>query len=68
MDIFCTDLDQTLIYSYKHEIGKAKRCVDLSGAGGFVSDRKDVLVIIRVTKTDRYRSGDDKNYGAISAD
>lgn len=29
MDIFCTDLDQTLIYSYKHEIGKAKRCVEI---------------------------------------
>lgn len=29
MDILCTDLDQTLIYSYKHEIGKEKRCVEL---------------------------------------
>ena len=29
MVLFCTDLDQTLIYSYKHEIGSRKRCVEL---------------------------------------
>lgn len=29
MDIFCTDLDQTLIYSHKYEIGNEKRCVEL---------------------------------------
>lgn len=27
--IFCTDLDNTLIYSYKHDIGKEKKCVEL---------------------------------------
>lgn len=29
MVLFCTDLDQTLIYSYKHEIGDRKRCVEI---------------------------------------
>ncbi len=29
MDVFYTDLDQTLIYSYKHEIGKEKRNVEI---------------------------------------
>lgn len=29
MDVFYTDLDQTLIYSYKHEIGTQKRNVEI---------------------------------------
>lgn len=29
MKIFCTDLDNTLIYSYKREIGEKKRCVEI---------------------------------------
>ncbi len=29
MIIFCTDLDNTLIYSYKKEIGEEKRCVEI---------------------------------------
>lgn len=29
MVIFHTDLDNTLIYSYKHDIGEGKRCVEL---------------------------------------
>lgn len=29
MVLFCTDLDQTLIYSYKHEIGQNRRCVEV---------------------------------------
>ena len=29
MDIFCTDLDNTLIYSYKHDIGEQKRNVEI---------------------------------------
>ena len=29
MIIFHSDLDNTLIYSYKHEIGSEKRCVEL---------------------------------------
>ncbi len=28
MPLFFTDLDQTMIYSYKHDIGIAKRCVE----------------------------------------
>lgn len=27
--IFCSDLDNTLIYSYKHEIGEKKQCVEV---------------------------------------
>ena len=27
--VFCTDLDNTLIYSYKHDIGENKRCVEI---------------------------------------
>lgn len=29
MIIFNSDLDNTIIYSYKHEIGPAKRCVEI---------------------------------------
>ena len=29
MIVFHTDLDNTLIYSYKHDIGKEKRCVEI---------------------------------------
>ena len=29
MDIFCSDLDNTIIYSYKHDIGEQKRCVEI---------------------------------------
>lgn len=29
MTVFCTDLDNTMIYSYKHEIGEDKRCVEI---------------------------------------
>lgn len=29
MRIFYSDLDNTLIYSYKHEIGRAKRCAEI---------------------------------------
>ena len=29
MILFCTDLDNTLIYSYKHDIGENKRCVEI---------------------------------------
>ena len=29
MKMFCTDLDNTLIYSYKREIGEEKRCVEI---------------------------------------
>ena len=29
MMVFCTDLDNTLIYSYKHDIGENKRCVEI---------------------------------------
>ncbi len=29
MDVFYTDLDHTLIYSYKHDIGKEKRSVEI---------------------------------------
>ncbi|MDE6056296.1 MAG: HAD family hydrolase, partial [Lachnospiraceae bacterium] len=29
MIIFHTDLDNTLIYSYKHNIGEKKRCVEI---------------------------------------
>ena len=29
MILFFCDLDNTLIYSYKHEIGSKKRCVEL---------------------------------------
>ena len=29
MMVFCTDLDNTLIYSYKHDIGEDKRCVEI---------------------------------------
>ena len=29
MTVFCTDLDNTMIYSYKHEIGDDKRCVEI---------------------------------------
>lgn len=29
MTLFHTDLDNTIIYSYKHEIGMAKRCVEV---------------------------------------
>ena len=27
--VFCSDLDNTLIYSYKHEIGSDKKCVEI---------------------------------------
>lgn len=29
MKLFCSDLDNTLIYSYKRDIGKEKRCVEI---------------------------------------
>ena len=29
MVVFCTDLDNTIIYSYKHDIGDRKRNVEL---------------------------------------
>lgn len=29
MKIFCTDLDNTLIYSYKRQLGEEKRCVEI---------------------------------------
>ena len=29
MKIFMSDLDNTLIYSYKHEIGEEKTCVEI---------------------------------------
>ncbi len=29
MNVLCTDLDNTLIYSYKHDIGPNKRCVEI---------------------------------------
>lgn len=29
MIVFHTDLDNTLIYSYKHNIGEQKRCVEI---------------------------------------
>lgn len=29
MTVFCTDLDNTLIYSYRHDIGKEKVCVEV---------------------------------------
>lgn len=29
MEIFCTDLDNTIIYSYKHDIGQKKRNVEI---------------------------------------
>lgn len=29
MNIFCSDLDNTIIYSYKHNIGEQKRCVEI---------------------------------------
>ncbi|MDE7312547.1 MAG: HAD family hydrolase [Eubacterium sp.] len=29
MVLFCTDLDQTLIYSYKHDIGQNRQCVEV---------------------------------------
>lgn len=29
MILFCSDLDNTLIYSYKHDIGTAKRCAEI---------------------------------------
>lgn len=29
MKLFCTDLDNTLIYSYKREIGEQKKCVEI---------------------------------------
>ena len=29
MKLLCTDLDNTLIYSYKHELGNEKRNVEL---------------------------------------
>ena len=29
MKLFCSDLDNTLIYSYKRDIGKKKRCVEI---------------------------------------
>lgn len=29
MEIFCSDLDNTLIYSYRHDIGASKKCVEI---------------------------------------
>lgn len=45
--LFGTDLDNTLIYSYKHEIGAAKRCVERYQGRevSFVSERTYELLV-----------------------
>ena len=59
MNLFCTDLDQTLIYSYKYEIGNRKRCVEIYQGRevSFLTDKtcqllselKDRVCIVPVT-------------------
>lgn len=46
MIAFYTDLDNTLIYSYKHDIGKEKKCVEIYEGRevSYVTDRTDALL------------------------
>lgn len=59
MKIFCTDLDNTLIYSYKHDIGECKRNVEIYQGREIsfitekeyklLSDIKDKILILPTT-------------------
>ena len=62
MAVFFTDLDNTLIYSYRHEIGREKICVELYQGRevSFITKRtwellqqvkKQVLIIPVTTRT-----------------
>ena len=62
MKIFCTDLDNTLIYSYKHDIGNKKRNVEIYQGReiSFITEKtyemlqkikKDYLIIPTSTRT-----------------
>lgn len=62
MRIFCTDLDNTIIYSYKHDIGKLKRMVELYQGReiSFITERqfelleilkKQIIIIPITTRT-----------------
>ena len=57
MRIFFTDLDNTLIYSYKRDIGDAKRCVE-------VYQGREISFMTN-TKTGAYHSGDNQDGGAV---
>ena len=50
MVVFCTDLDNTIIYSYKHDIGDRKRNVELYQGReiSFITDKTyDLLRVIK---------------------
>lgn len=59
MYIFYSDLDNTLIYSYKHDIGSAKRCAEIyqgreisfmtETTGQLLTQIKDLALIVPVT-------------------
>ncbi len=59
MHIFYSDLDNTLIYSYKHDIGPAKRCAEIyqgreisfmtEKTGRLLTQLKDLALIVPVT-------------------
>lgn len=62
MRIFCTDLDNTIIYSYRHDIGKIKRAVELYQGReiSFITERqfelleilkKEIMIIPTTTRT-----------------
>ena len=66
MDILCTDLDQTLIYSYKHEIGKEKRCVELyQGREVSFLTEKTYQLLSELKKKDLYCASDNENHSAV---
>ena len=58
MKLFHTDLDNTIIYSYKHSIGSEKRCVEIyrEREVSFITDRtyallKEIKKIVTVVPT-----------------
>lgn len=50
--VFFTDLDNTLLYSYKHDIGRAKRCVEVYEGReiSYITQRTDILLKEVLTK------------------
>lgn len=76
MKIFCTDLDNTLIYSYKHDIGEWKRNVEIYQGReiSFITEReykllndikKKILIIPTTTRTSEQYERIDLGIGTV---
>ena len=76
MVVFCTDLDNTIIYSYKHDIGDRKRNVELYQGReiSFITDKtydllreikNNIIIIPTSTRTKEQYDRIDLGIGAF---